>query len=163
VIDALPNGDQGVAIAYDTLIVAGGSRYSYFGHDEWQRFALEVKSLESALAVRRRIFTAFEAAEVEPDPRRREAWLTFVVVGGGPTGVEMAGQIAELARDTLAHDFHAIDSRHARVLLIEASGRVLAAFPALGGSRPCTRGARGHAHARHGSRRPRRAVGLDPT
>jgi len=129
VIDALPNGDQGVAIAYDTLIVAGGSRYSYFGHDEWQRFALEVKSLESALAVRRRIFTAFEAAEVEPDPRRREAWLTFVVVGGGPTGVEMAGQIAELARDTLAHDFHAIDSRHARVLLVEASGRVLAAFP----------------------------------
>jgi NADH dehydrogenase len=130
VLDALPNGDQGVAIEYDTLIVAGGSRYSYFGHDEWQRFALEIKSLESALAVRRRIFTAFEAAEIEQDPARREAWLTFVVVGGGPTGVEIAGQIAELARDTLPRDFHAIDSRHARILLIEASGRILPAFPA---------------------------------
>jgi len=129
VMDALPNGDQGVAIDYDTLIVAAGSRYSYFGHDEWQRFALEVKSLESALAVRRRIFTAFEAAEIEQDPERREAWLTFVVVGGGPTGVEMAGQIAELARDTLAHDFQAIDSRHARILLVEASGRILSTFP----------------------------------
>jgi len=128
VIDALPNGDQGITIEYDTLIVAGGSRYSYFGHDEWQRFALEVKSLESALAVRRRIFTAFEAAEIERDPQRREAWLTFVVVGGGPTGCEMAGQIAELARDTLAHDFHAINSRHARILLVEASGRILSAF-----------------------------------
>ena len=129
VIDALPNGDQGVVIEYDTLIVAGGSRYSYFGHDDWQRFAFEVKTLESALAVRRRIFTAFEAAELEQDPERREAWLTFVVVGGGPTGVEMAGQIAELARDTLRHDFHAIDSRHARILLVEASGRILPPFP----------------------------------
>ncbi len=129
VIDALPNGDRGVAIEYDTLIVAGGSRYSYFGHDEWQRFAFEVKSLESALAVRRRIFTAFEAAEIEQDAERREAWLTFVVVGGGPTGVEMAGQIAELARDTLPRDFHAIDSRRARILLVEASGRILPAFP----------------------------------
>ena len=86
---------------YDTLIVAGGSRYSYFGHDEWSEYAAEVKSLESALTVRARILTAFEAAEAEPDPERRAAWLTFVVVGAGPTGVEMAGQIAELARDTL--------------------------------------------------------------
>ncbi len=129
VFDALPEGDRDVTIEYDTLIVAGGSRYSYFGHDEWRRFAFEVKSLESAMAVRRRIFTAFEAAETEPDPARREAWLTFVVVGAGPTGVEMAGQIAELAGDTLHNDFHAIDSRHARILLVEASGRILTTFP----------------------------------
>ncbi len=129
VMDALPTGEQDVAIDYDTLIVAGGSRYSYFGHDEWRRFALEVKSLESAVAVRRRIFTAFEAAEIEQDPDRRAAWLTFVVVGGGPTGVEMAGQIAELARDTLPHDFQAIDPRQARILLVEASGRILPTFP----------------------------------
>jgi len=127
-LDALPDGDRGVELEYDTLIVAGGSRYSYFGHDEWRRYAFEVKSLESALAVRRRIFTAFEAAELESDPKRRAAWLTFVVVGGGPTGVEMAGQIAELARDTLHNDFHAIDSRHARILLVEAAERILPAF-----------------------------------
>ena len=128
VLAALPNGDQGVVIEYDTLIVAGGSRYSYVGHDDWRRFAFEVKSLESAVAVRRRIFTAFEAAEIETDPALRDAWLTFVVVGGGPTGVEMAGQIAELASDTLAHDFQAIDPRRARILLVEASGRILPPF-----------------------------------
>jgi len=129
VLDASENGDEGLVIPYDTLIVAGGSRYSYFGHDEWRPFALEIKSLESALAVRRRIFTAFEAAEIEQDPERREAWLTFVVVGGGPTGVEMAGQIAELARDTLSHDFHSVDPRRARILLVEASERLLPTFP----------------------------------
>ncbi len=128
-LDALPDGDRGVELEYDTLIVAGGSRYSYFGHDEWRRYAFEVKSLESAQAVRRRIFSAFEAAELESDPERRAAWLTFVVVGGGPTGVEMAGQIAELARDTLRRDFHAIDSRHAQILLVEAAGRILPPFP----------------------------------
>jgi NADPH-dependent 2,4-dienoyl-CoA reductase/sulfur reductase-like enzyme len=95
------------AIPYDTLIVAGGSRYSYFGHDDWREHAFEVKSLESALTVRDRLLSAFEAAEMEPDPEARAAWLTFVVVGAGPTGVEMAGQIAELARDTLpAHGPH---------------------------------------------------------
>jgi len=129
VLDASENGDEGLVIPYDTLIVAGGSRYSYFGHDEWRPFALEIKSLESALAVRRRIFTAFEAAEIEQDPERREAWLTFVVVGGGPTGVEMAGQIAELARDTLSRDFHSVDPRRARILLVEASERLLPTFP----------------------------------
>ena len=81
-------------VAYDDLIVAGGSRYSYFGHDDWRAHASEVKTLESALHVRRRILAAFEAAEIEPDPERRAAWLTFVLVGAGPTGVEMAGQIA---------------------------------------------------------------------
>ena len=117
-------------ISYDTLIVGGGSRYSFFGHDEWAQFAEEVKSLESALSARGRILSAFEAAEMEPDPQRRAAWLTFVVVGGGPTGVEIAGQIAELARDTLRRDFRSADPRTGRVLVIEASERLLTSFPA---------------------------------
>ena len=117
------------SVPYDTLIVAGGSSYSYFGHDEWNQFAPEVKSLESALATRTRILSAFEAAEIETDDDRRRAWLTFVVVGAGPTGVEMAGQIAELARDTLRRDFRAIDPRAGRVLLVETADRVLTSFP----------------------------------
>ena len=117
------------SLPYDSLIVAGGSRYSYFGHDEWRHVAREVKSLESALAVRAQILGAFEAAEMEPDSERRRAWLTFVVVGAGPTGVEMAGQIAELARDTLRRDFRKIDPRQGRVLLVEASDRMLTSFP----------------------------------
>jgi NADH dehydrogenase len=116
-------------LPYDTVIVAGGSNYSYFGHDDWQAHAGEVKSLESALAVRSRLLSAFEAAEVEQDADRRAAWLTFVVVGGGPTGVEMAGQIGELARDTLRSDFRTIDPRTARILLVEALDRVLTTFP----------------------------------
>jgi NADH dehydrogenase len=117
-------------IPYDTLIVSGGSRYSYFGHDEWSTYASEVKSLESALTVRNSLLGAFEAAEWEPDPERRSAWLTFVVVGAGPTGVEMAGQIGELARDTLRADFRSIDPRTARILLVEAADRVLTTFSA---------------------------------
>jgi NADH:ubiquinone reductase (H+-translocating) len=117
------------SLAYDTLIVASGSCYSFFGHDEWAAFAEEVKSLESALLARSRILAAFEAAEMEPDPQRRAGWLTFTVVGGGPTGVEMAGQIAELARDTLRRDFRSVDPRTGRILLIEAAGRVLTSFP----------------------------------
>jgi NADH:ubiquinone reductase (H+-translocating) len=117
------------SVPYDTLIVAGGSLYSFFGHDEWAEFAEEVKSLESALVARARILSAFEAAEMEPDPQRRAGWLTFVVVGGGPTGVEMAGQIAELARDTLRRDFRSVDPRTGRILLIEATDRLLASFP----------------------------------
>jgi NADH:ubiquinone reductase (H+-translocating) len=123
-------GDSGpMAIGYDTLIAAGGSRYSYFGHDEWQADAPEVKSLESALAMRGRLLGAFEAAEVETDEERRRALLTFVVVGAGPTGVEMAGQIAELARDTLRRDFRSVDPSEGRILLIEMADRVLTAFP----------------------------------
>ncbi len=117
------------SISYDTLIVAGGSRYSFFGNDQWSQFAHEVKSLESALLARGCILSAFEAAEMEPDAQRRAAWLTFAVVGGGPTGVEVAGQIAELARDTLSRDFRSIDPRTGRILLIEASDRVLTSFP----------------------------------
>jgi NADH:ubiquinone reductase (H+-translocating) len=123
-------GDTGPQlIPYDTLIVAGGSYYSYFGHDEWETYAHEVKSLESALAVRAQILSAFEAAELETDDQRRQAWLTFVVVGGGPTGVEMAGQIGELAGDTLRKEFRSMDPRDGRVLLVETLDRVLAGFP----------------------------------
>jgi NADH:ubiquinone reductase (H+-translocating) len=125
-VDRVPAPDS---IPYDTLIVAGGSHYSYFGHDEWIDFAHEVKSLESALAVRSQILSAFEAADAEADSEKREAWLTFIVVGGGPTGVEMAGQLGELARDTLRRDFRAIDTRRGRILLIEAAGRLLTGFP----------------------------------
>jgi NADH dehydrogenase len=116
------------ALPYDTLVVAGGSQYSYFGHEDWRAHAAEVKSLESALVVRSRLLGAFEAAEWERDPAARAAWLTFIVVGGGPTGVEMAGQMGELARDTLRRDFRAIDPRTARILLVEALDRVLTTF-----------------------------------
>lgn len=128
-LDGLPNGDSGIQLAYDMLVVAGGSAYSYFGHDEWATHAPELKSLEGALDLRARLLTAFEAAEVERDEEKRRAWLTFVVVGAGPTGVEMAGQIAELARDTLRRNFRSVDTRTARVLLVEASDRVLTSFP----------------------------------
>ncbi len=127
IVDRLPEGEE-VGFPYDTLIVAGGSRYTYFGHDEWRQFAHEIKSLESAIAVRQRIFAAFEAAELEPDAKLREALLTFVVVGGGPTGVEMAGQIAELAHDTAALGFQLAEPRRARILLMEASDRLLSTF-----------------------------------
>jgi NADH:ubiquinone reductase (H+-translocating) len=116
-------------VPYDTLIVAGGSYYGYFGHDEWKDVAREVKSLESALAVRAQILSAFEAAEIETDDEKRRALLTFVVVGGGPTGVEMAGQIGELARDTLRREFRSVNPADARVLLIETVDRVLTTFP----------------------------------
>jgi NADH dehydrogenase len=117
------------AVGYDTLIVAGGAAYSYFGHDEWEPLAPAPKGLEEMLEIRRRLLCAFEAAETEQVVARRERWLTFVVVGAGPTGVEMAGQIAEMARRTLRRDFRSIDPREARILLIEASDRVLGTFP----------------------------------
>ena len=129
VLDHLPNGRRGQRLDYDTLVVAGGSRYSYFGHNDWRARAPELKSLAGALDIRNRILTAFEAAEVELDEELRRSWLTFVVVGGGPTGVEMAGQIAELARDSLRRDFRAIDTRTARVLLVETADRILTGFP----------------------------------
>jgi NADH dehydrogenase len=116
-------------VPYDTLVVAAGSSYSYFGHDEWRPLALEVKTLDGALRVRSHILAAFEAAELADDADARSQWLSFIVVGAGPTGVEMAGQIAELARDTLPGDFRAIDTRAGRVLLVEAADRILPAFP----------------------------------
>jgi NADH dehydrogenase len=128
VLDHLPNGRLGDRLDYDTLVVAGGSQYSYFGHDDWRARAPELKSLAGALEIRSRILTAFEAAEVELDDERRQSWLTFVVVGGGPTGVEMAGQIAELGRE-LRRDFRSVDTRRARVLLVETADRILTSFP----------------------------------
>jgi NADH dehydrogenase len=122
-------GPNELRLGYDTLVVAAGSAYSYFGHEEWRELAPEVKSLESALALRARLLGAFEAAELEADPERRRALLTFVVVGGGPTGVEMAGQIAELARDTLRNEFQTIDPAEGRVLLVEMADRLLTSFP----------------------------------
>jgi NADH dehydrogenase len=116
------------ALEYDTLIVSGGSEYSYFGHDEWREHAAELKSLEGALSIRRRILEAFEAAELEPDREAQAALLTFVVVGAGPTGVEMAGQIAEIARDERG-DFRNYDPGTARILIIEALDRILTSFP----------------------------------
>jgi NADH:ubiquinone reductase (H+-translocating) len=126
---AAADGGEELELGYDTLIVAAGSAYSYFGHEEWRRVAPEVKSLESALDLRARLLGAFEAAELEVDAERRRALLTFVVVGGGPTGVEMAGQIAELARDTLSDEFRTIDPGGTRVLLVETADRVLTSFP----------------------------------
>ena len=121
--------DDGDSIAYDTLVLATGARHAYFGHDEWEPFAPGLKTLEDATTLRRRILVAFERAEREADPAQRAALLTFVVIGAGPTGVEMAGTIADLARDTLPRDFRHIDTRMSRVVLIEAGPRVLAGFP----------------------------------
>ncbi len=128
-VDNLPNGES-TTLEYDVLAVAGGSNYSYFGHDDWAPHAPELKTLDGALDLRDRILSAFEAAEVETDADERRAWLTFVVVGAGPTGVEMAGQIAELARDSLPREYRRMDTRAARVLLVEAGDRVLSAFSA---------------------------------
>ncbi len=116
-------------LAYDTLVVATGSSYSYFGHEEWREVAGEVKSLESAIAVRSRVLSAFERAEASKDAGERVAELTFVVVGGGPTGVEIAGQIGELAQDMLRHDFSRIHPGDARILLVEMADRILPGFP----------------------------------
>ncbi len=116
------------AVGYDFLIVATGVTHSYFGHDEWSRYAPGLKTIEDALEMRRRILLAFEAAERETDRERQRAWLTLVVVGGGPTGVELAGALAEIARHVLAHEFQRFDPRTARVLLVEAGPRILPTF-----------------------------------
>jgi NADH:ubiquinone reductase (H+-translocating) len=118
-----------ISVYYDYLILATGARHSYFGHPEWERLAPGLKSLEDAIEIRRRILMAFEYAEKISDPAARAAAMTFVIVGGGPTGVEMAGAIAEIARYTLARDFRHIDPSSARVVLIEGEPLVLAAFP----------------------------------
>jgi NADH dehydrogenase len=116
-------------LPYDYLLLATGATHAYFGHDEYARFAPGLKSIEDALDIRRRVLLAFERAEREPDPARRDAHLTFVVVGGGPTGVELAGALAEIARHALADEFRAIDPRAARVVLVEGLPRLLSAFP----------------------------------
>jgi NADH dehydrogenase len=120
--------EDGDALPYDTLILATGARHFYFGHDEWEPFAPGLKTLEDATTLRRRILLAFERAERESDPQLRAALLTFVIIGAGPTGVELAGTIVELAQDTLPPDFRNIDTQKARIVLIEAGPRVLAGF-----------------------------------
>ncbi|MEZ2219205.1 NAD(P)/FAD-dependent oxidoreductase [Rhizobium sp. RCC_161_2] len=121
----LKNGDT---IGYDTLVLATGATHAYFGHDEWEPVAPGLKTLEDATTIRRRVLLAFEQAELEKDPAIREALLTFVIVGAGPTGVELAGIIAELARKTLPKEFRNIDTSKARIILVEAGPRVLASF-----------------------------------
>ncbi|NIM48158.1 MAG: FAD-dependent oxidoreductase [Gemmatimonadales bacterium] len=116
-------------LAYDTLVLATGAEHHYFGRDDWAQRAPGLKTIEDATDIRRRILLAFEAAEREPDPKAREEFLTFVVVGAGPTGVELAGAMGELARDTLRHDFRAIDTTATRILLLEGRDRVLSPFP----------------------------------
>ncbi len=116
-------GDR--AIPYDTLVVATGANHSYYGHDSWKPMAPGLKTIEDAIEIRRRIFSAFEAAEEETDPELRRAWLTFVIVGAGPTGVELAGAIAELAYKTLKEDFRNIDTSETRILLLQGGDRIL--------------------------------------
>jgi len=116
-------------LAYDYLIVATGATHAYFGHDDWAAHAPGLKTLDDALAIRRRVLTAFEAAEREDDPAARKAWLNFVVIGAGPTGVELAGTLAEIARHTLPREFRRCDPRDAQIHLLEAGPRVLAAMP----------------------------------
>lgn len=116
-------------VPYDTLIVATGAQNFFFGHDDWETLAPGLKTIEDATAIRRKLLYAFEAAEREPDPALRRAWLTFVIVGAGPTGVELAGALAEIAHDTLRHDFRSIRPEESRILLLDGSPHVLSSYP----------------------------------
>jgi len=117
-------------IPYDFLILAAGARHSYFGHDEWEAFAPGLKDIEDAREMRRRFLLAFETAEKCTEPKAREEWLTFVIVGGGPTGVELAGMLPEVARNSMRHDFLRVDTNDTKVILLEGGPRVLPSFPA---------------------------------
>ena len=116
-------------LTYDFLVIATGATHSYFGHDEWERSAPGLKTIDDALEIRRRVLLAFEAAERETDPEKQAAWLTFVIIGAGPTGAELAGALSEIARQTMVRDFRRIRSENARVILIEGKDRVLPAYP----------------------------------
>jgi NADH dehydrogenase len=120
---------DGRALPYNSLVLAAGSQYSYFGHPEWQRFAEGPRTLNEARRIRARLLTAFERAENSADPAERERLMTIIIVGGGPTGVEMAGAVGELTKQALARDFRNIDPRRARILLVEAGPRILSSFP----------------------------------
>src|SRR6202163_646147 len=120
---------DGTIVPYDSLIVAAGSQTSYFGHNEWQQWAPGLKSIEEATTVRHKILYAFEVAERLSDAEQRRAWLTFVIVGAGPTGVELSGAIAEIARQTLKNDFRSIHPEEAQIILLDGSPRVLMTFP----------------------------------
>lgn len=129
-----PNDKQvvfadGTTLSFDSLLLATGATHAYFGHDEWAQHAPGLKTLDDALQLRRHLLLAFERAEAETDPAKRAAWLSFAIVGGGPTGVELAGTLAEIARHTLKNEFRRIDPSQARVRLVEAGPRVLASFP----------------------------------
>ena len=117
------------AIGYDTLIVATGSSHQYFGHDDWEKFAPGLKTIEDATDMRARILLAFEAAERETDPKKLKEWMTFVIVGAGPTGAELAGALGEIANDTLKHDFRRINPTEAQIILVEGTDRVLPSYP----------------------------------
>jgi len=117
-------------VEYDTLVVATGARDAWFGHDEWEEHASPLKTIEEAVRIRHRILYAFEAAEREADPVKRREWLTFIVVGAGATGVELAGALGEIANDTLKHDFRSIDPSQARILLLDGANQVLPSYPA---------------------------------
>jgi len=121
--------EDGASLEYDFLIVAAGSKTSYYGHDEWQKWAPGLKSVEEATTLRHKILYAFEVAERLDDPAERRAWLTFTIIGAGPTGVELGGAIAEIAQQTLKHDFRSIDPKDAQIILLDASPRVLMSFP----------------------------------
>ena len=116
-------------IDYDTLIVAAGMKNHYYGHDDWEKVAPGLKSIEDSAWIRQKIFFAFEVAEREPDPEKRRAWLTFVIVGSGPTGVELTGMVAEIARESLKEDFRSINPEESEILLVDAADRMLPAFP----------------------------------
>ena len=117
------------AVDYDTLVIGTGSSHQYFGHEEWAQFAPGLKTVEDATHMRRRILLAFEAAEREQNPEKLRAWMTFVIAGAGPTGVELAGTLGEIANDTLRHDFRNIDPSKARIILVEGADRVLPSYP----------------------------------
>src|SRR6202142_3811370 len=120
---------DGAIVPYDSLIIAAGSQTTYFGHNEWQEWAPGMKSVEEATAIRHKILYAFEVAERLEDPVQRRAWLTFIIVGAGPTGVELSGAIAEIARQTLKHDFRSIHPEEAQIILLDGAPRVLMPFP----------------------------------